>query len=260
MASTAAKRTTEGIHGTIVAAHTPSGLPQGANPHDVSQSVIQIRNMVTGAVTEMAIGAITPDMVREAGRDVGPIPVAAVEEEQDAWTDALLGRIKEATQATRGVMSESYDMSAVAASAEQPRSQPVRPVQPRPFQPRPAGAGRPVTSLQAVSAPPAAVKPEPPAKEVAVTFEIIDTASIPAAYADVLVLPDQYIVVLVLDPARHGRQFVPQLPTDGQEPPRTAMQIDGSNDIYEIRPTGIQFSHQGTEFVVLYIVAAGTGE
>lgn len=220
-----------GISTVVVPPSTPGGTPEGFDPHMVEDTVINF----------------------DPGRPTG-VSYTVSQLRQQQMRQFAPGAVKTANPVVLGN---------VAAAAPSPNTYTYE--EPQDLQPRQAVSGlRPMEVLQNAgrrqAAVPQAVMPSIRMQpDKIVTFEVTGIGVFQAPYTDVILQGN--MLILVFDHAAAGKMcYFPNFTTadSSQQPPAVAMRVDGSNAVYLVETTGVQFKHGAVEYCVLLIAQTAT--
>lgn len=280
----------EGLRGVVIPRATLGGIPQGTRPHATAGLEVTIDPHISGQSARIRLGDVTEESVAratEVARSMTPEPYNI--ETQRLRGAAELHAIAAAAQA-RGSepippmhqpqqpQPHQFGQPAPAPQAQvyQPQPQYGQPyvqathmqeaVRPLPPQPR-----RRVSPLQAFNQPaPQQVDPrelrhidirdEQPMEsrgqmpQIHCFFEVQGFGELEAYYHDIVV--QQGFLVLIFDSRFRGPKYFP--PTAVQDnPPQLAMNISGTQEVYQLQTTGVLYEHNGYEHCVLMIERVG---
>lgn len=273
-----------GLRGTIIPRATIGGIPVGTRPHATQDVVVNIDPHIVGQSSAVRLGDINAHSVNQAAQRAAQI----TPEPTDIATVRLRGA---AMMHSLAHNSRDQGFAAREAAPIVPRQQvpPFQPQQAQVVQPQqvqqpqfPQQQQRPQAQVSRRAVSPLAAfnqprQPEgtrefreidipysqPPAEQVGppqvqVIFEMEHFGTLPVNYHDVIV--QEGFMVLVFDTRHTGStKYFP--PTQkGDVTPRMAVSVVGTNEVFLVQTTGVQFEHDYREFCILMIEQTGALE
>ena len=267
-----------GLRGTIIPRATMHGIPMGTNPHATADMIVNIDPHIEKQSSSIRLGDLTANSIAIAEQ----IARSQTDEPHDIQSLRLRGAavMHAAASQSRGVSAavQAPQIQAVHPQpvVQQPQQfvQPVSPPQPYPQlqkqsavkrsplmafnQPQPQQPG--VRDLRQIDMTPNSYLPQQPPQmadlpDIEVTFEVHGLGPLTVRYHDLIV--EQGFLVLVYDTrCQHAMRYFPQK-YDGENQPRIAMNVTGTDVVYSVLTTGIQFVHDTFEMCVLLIDDVG---
>jgi len=287
----------EGLRGTVIPRATMGGIPMGTTPHAPANLEVNIDPHIAGQSSTVRLGDINATSVRAAAQQAqGVTPEPYSIETARLRGAAVMHGIANNAQPDQA-FREPPQTPPQAAPHQQPhypqqgqqpqydQQQPA--VQPQVHQPAPAGhnvvpAPNMQQGAQAQPAPRRRISPlsafnqapPPPQRElrqidlrdespadavgqpptIEVTFEIQHFGTHQAYYHDIIV--ETGFMVLIWDTRYRGPKYFPPPAQDESAPP-LALNITGTNEVYLVHTTGIQYENQGREHCVLMVERVG---
>lgn len=264
-----------GLRGTIIPRATIGGIPLGTQPHATHDVIVHIDPHIPNQSTTLRLDDINARTVSQALQVVSqmtpePTDIATVRLRGSAMMHAI-------SQQTQGGFSARDAAPVVPQAMQQPQfaQQPFPQPQAQAPAQRPA-VRRVVSPLAAFNQPrqqqtrelreidipydaPLPSSPQqvgPPA--VQVVFEMEHFGTLPVSYHDVIV--QEGFIVLVFDTRHAGStKYFPPTPR-GETIPRMAINVVGTQEVYLVQTTGVQFEHDSREFCILMIEQSGDME
>lgn len=251
-----------GLPGTVIPKATLYGIPRGTKPHSTADVFVTIDPHIPGQSSTIRLGDLNPRNIEAAmyaAAATTPEPTdiptmrlrsAAVMHKLASVTGTQLGEQITPDRQFQPIIPQPIEQPPMPQQQVQQRR-----VSPLSFFGQPHTPHTPPTpqpqvqfreSLQPVQTS------QPPA--VHVTFEMEHFGMLPMAYHDVIV--EEGFVVLVFDTRHKGstKYFPPPAKSDA---PRMAMSIDGTDEVYLVQTTGIQYVHDNKEFCILLVERTG---
>jgi hypothetical protein len=268
-----------GLRGTIIPQATRGGIPMGTRPHDTANMEVNIDPHIPGQSVTVRLGDLTNASVWAASQEAQantpePTDLASMRLRGAAiMHNIAAGRQKAASAPAPNFQYNPAELEPDAPFLEQFPSSPRRVVPVQQSQPMVPPRTRRVSPLsafnqapQAAPMPGAAIQPEPMyvaqqravqpvAPMLTVVFELEHFGSLEANYHDVIV--ENGFVVLVYDTRHTGAtKYFPNSAQSDEAPPM-AINIVGSQEVYLVHTTGLQFSHNHNEYCILMIDQIG---
>lgn len=260
-----------GLQGTVIPHATLGGIPVGTNPHETSNVIVNIDPHIPNQSSSVRLGDLNPTNIMAATNavhDITMLPdddIVAMRIRGSTTLHTLArGNTQMQQQAPRQQQAPIIPQPMVAQAAAQPVYQPQPMQQPVYQQPpmqqpmQPPQSRSPVTSFFAQpqrqpeqsQAQPTMGQPVA-SPTIQVTFEMEHFGRLSVNYHDVIIQPG--FIVLVYDNRFSGgtKYFPPAAAVEN--PPRTALNVVGTNEAYLIQTTGVQYTHGVFEYCVLMI-------
>jgi len=248
------------LSGTIIPSATVGGIPQGTRPHDLTNMEVNIDPHIDGQTSRIRLRDLTPENIAAANAVANElVPEVINSATQRLKGAAIMHAIGAAAAAGRDTVMEAPQRAPAATISAPNMANIGTPVNTgRMVSPLAAFNQAPVNTFQgrehrAIDVGPTKLVQSPP-PGIEVTFEVQHFGTHNAMYHDVII-QQGFIVLIFRTDYRGGGKYFP--PSKENSPP-FAVNITGTDEVYLVEPTGVQYQHDVHEYCVLMVNEVGS--